>query len=198
MIFIIVVSVIIIFLWPKLPGNIDIYSEEEQYNSGKITGKLKTYIEMLGDNYYIRYSGNFYDQTDTLVKAIIDYTKKGSDFAIKSTELNVRVVYNKQVAYTMSDRYKLIATVPVSSIDIKDYNLASDIGQEFVKQNRETINGQTYDIEEYVYNNNVLKYYFDKSELKIIKFNDNEIRIMRYQKKVNNDLFEIPNDYERL
>ena len=80
-------------------------------------------------------------------------------------------------------------------LNLNEYNLVSDIGQVFVKAYDENIGSTKYFVEEYLYNGKALKYYFKQDDIKIIKYNEQEIRVIRVEYKANNELLQKPNGY---
>lgn len=161
----------------------------------KDPGKLKQYIANLTDNYYIKYSGNFRNNVGEYIKAVIEYTKDGENFAFRSSEINMYLICEKETLYSISHRYKIIIALAKNSIDTSEYNLASDIGQTFINAYKESIGSTEYDVEEYLYSGNPIKYYFKDNDIKLIKYNGQDIRIIRLEKQTNDDLFVKPSDY---
>ncbi|MBQ8043293.1 MAG: hypothetical protein IJ272_03985 [Clostridia bacterium] len=164
-------------------------------HSVKVTGKLQEYIINLTDNYYIKYSGKFKNNSGELVNAIIEYTKDGDNFAFRSSEINMYLIGERQTLYSISHSYKMILTMPKTSLDTSEYNLASDIGQTFVKSYKENIGSTEYDVEEYLYNGNQLKYYFKENDIKLIRYNSEDIRTIRLEKQTNKELLVKPSGY---
>lgn len=164
-------------------------------HSVKVIGNLEQYISNLTNNYYIKYSGKFRNNSGELVDAIVEYTKSGDNFAFKSTELDMHLVCEGQTLSTVSDRYKIIVEMPKTSLDTSEYNLASDIGQTYVDSYKEKIGSTEYAVEEYSYNGKVLKYYFKDNDIKFIRYNGEDIRIIRLEKNTNNDLLVLPKGY---
>lgn len=173
-------------------------NESQNVQQVKVTGKLKEYIERLNENYYIKYSGKFKDEKSTLKQAIVEYTLKGSDFAIRSTEINLQMVCMNDVLSSISNRYKIVVEMSRNSFDTTEYNLASDFGQTFVKSSKEKLNEIEYDVEEYKHFDNNIKYYFLEDNLKFIMYNEEQIKILRLEYKTNNEMFTIPSNYEKL
>ena len=170
-------------------------------NYGKITnieGKIKEYLSGLGNNYAIKYSGKFEDNSGERITALVEYTKDMDNYAIKSNELDLYIVYEEGKARSISNRYKMVAKIPASGIDITKYNYVSDFGQEYVRTYDEEIEDKYYQVEEYKKDEDVIKYYFLDSEIKIIKYNDETIRVIRVEKKTNRELFEVPNGYKEV
>lgn len=163
--------------------------------SVKDPGKLKQYIANLTDNYYIKYSGNFKDNAGEYTKAVIEYTKDGENFAFRSSEIDMYLICEKETLYSISHRYRIIIALGKNSIDTSEYNLASDIGQTFINAYKESIGSTEYDVEEYLYSGNSIKYYFKDNDIKLIKYNGQDIRIIRLEKQTNDDLFVKPSDY---
>ena len=157
----------------------------------KVTGKLDEYIKNLTDNYYIKYSGKFSE----LVDAIIEYTKDGNNYGLRSSELDMHLICQGSKLYSVSSKYKLIVEMGRDSFKISEYNLASDIGQTFVKSYQENINSTIYDVQEYTYNGKNLKYYFKDSDIKLIRYDGQDIRIIRLENKTNTELLVKPEGY---
>jgi len=157
------------------------------------TGMLQAYIANLSDNYYIKYYGKFKDNFNEYVDSVIEYTKSGENFGFRSNEINMYLVYKDKKLYTISHRYKLI--VEIARLNLNEYNLASDIGQVFVKGYNEYIGSTEYAVEEYLYNGNTLKYYFKDNDIKLIKYDEQDIRIIRVENKANQELLTIPSSY---
>lgn len=172
--------------------------EENKNNySIKVQGKLEEYIRKLSDNYYIKYSGKFKNNSEELTQAIVEYTKSGESFGLRSSELNMHIICNGKVLNTISDRYKLIVEMPKEHLDVKEYNLVADIGQVFVKEYKENIGSNEYDVEEYLLDNNPLKYYFKEQDIKYIKFEESLISIIRLELKTNQELLDMPTGYSK-
>lgn len=206
----VIILIITIVLIAICIGLVVLWSKAENVNTGtnnnesqkvqqvKVTGKLKEYIEGLNENYYIKYSGKFKDEKSTLKQAIVEYTLKGSDFAIRSTEINLQMVCMNDVLSSISNRYKIVVEMSRNSFDTTEYNLASDFGQTFVKSSKEKLNKIEYDVEEYKHFDNTIKYYFLEDNLKFIMYNEEQIKILRLEYKTNNEMFVIPSDYEKV
>lgn len=164
-------------------------------HSIKVTGKLQSYIANMGDNYYIKYSGKFRDDTDNLVQSIVEYTKSGEDFALRSTEMNMYLICEKDTISTISHRYKMIVDMPKTSFNISEYNLVSNIGQVYVDTYKEKIENTEYDVEEYLYNGKTLKYYFKEEDIRLIRYDGEDIKIIRLETKANTELLTKPTGY---
>ena len=159
-------------------------------------GKLQDYIANLTDNYYIKYHGKFKNNSGDLVNAIIEYTKDGEKCAFRSTELDMHLVCDKDKLYSISHRYELIVSMNKQNLDVREYNLASDIGQVFVKSYKENVDKKEFDVEEYLFNGNTLKYYFKDSDIKLIKYNGEDIKIIRVEKQTNSEMLVKPDWYK--
>lgn len=162
----------------------------------KDTGKLEEYIKNMGNNYYIKYSGKFKDNNGNYVQTVIEYTKDQDNFALRSSDLNMHIICEKERLYTISSRYKLIVEIGKDSFNTDEYNLASDIGQVFVKAEREKVSGTEYDVEEYLYNGKNIRYYFKEGNLRFIRYDGQEIRIIRLEKESNKELLTKPSGYK--
>lgn len=162
----------------------------------KDTGNLEEYIKNMGNNYYIKYSGKFKDNNGKYVQTVIEYTKDQDNFALRSSDLNMHIICEKEKLYTISSRYKLIVEIGKDSFNTSEYNLASDIGQVFVKAEREKVSGTEYDVEEYLYNGKSLRYYFKEGNLRFIRYDSQEIRIIRLEKESNKELLTKPSGYK--
>ena len=163
--------------------------------STKVTGKLAEYVKSLSDSYYIKYSGKFKNNSGELVDTIVEYTKQGQDYALRSSDIDLHMIYTNKKLYSISNKYKMIVEMQKESFDISEYNLASDIGQTYVKTYEEEVNNTKYDVEEYMYNGKILKYYFKQNDVKIIKYNSHEIKIIRLENKTNLELLVKPTGY---
>jgi len=199
-ILIIAIGVTIFFCVKK--DNNNNQSNEDMLNNGvpntglEVTGKLKEYIINLGDDYYIKYSGKFKNNSGELVQAIVEYTKSGKNFAVRSSELDMHLICIGDNIYTISSRYELIVKMPKEHVDISEYNLVSDLGQAFAYEYKEKINNIEYDVEEYVHNGKTLKYYFNGNDVKIINYDGLETKIIRVENRANTDILTIPTSYE--
>lgn len=157
------------------------------------TGKLQSYISKLGDDYYIKYSGKFKDNNKKYVDAIIEYTKSGEDYGFRSTEINMYLLYKDKKMYSISHRYKII--VELGMLNVDEYNLASDIGQVFVKAYTENMGSTSYDVEEYLHYGKTLKYYFKDNDIRLIKYDEQDIRIIRVEYEAKQELLAKPDGY---
>ena len=165
------------------------------YQEAKVVGKLAEYIKGLTENYYIKYLGNFEDNIKNKINAIVEYTKSGDKFALRSTELNMHMIAEEERLYSISNRYKMIVEMGLKSFDISQYNLVSDFGQTFVKSYKDKISDKEYDVEEYRFNGNSIKYYFLNNEINLVKYNSETIKIIRVEKKTNSELLIKPDGY---
>lgn len=161
----------------------------------KLTGKLADYIKDLTENYSIKYHGKFKNVSGEMVESIVEYTTNGKDYALRTTDLDIDLICRGTTLYSISHRYKMIVEMDKSNVDISEYNLVSDIGQTFVKTYKESINGTEYEVAEYDYNSNPIKYYFKQNDVKLIRYNSEDISIIRVEKKTNNELFVKPEGY---
>jgi hypothetical protein len=161
----------------------------------KITGKLAEYMKSLSDNYYIKYLGNFKDTNSETVNTIVEYTKDGQSFGLRIDELEVQMIYDGKDLYSISNRYKIIVQMGKESFDIGEYNLVSDIGQTYINSYTEKVKNKKYDVEEYAYNGKTLKYYFIDNDIKLIKYDDRDISVIRVEGKPNSALLTKPEGY---
>ena len=197
-ILVIIISAIIILLTTNKPSNEvpKTNNENKVINSQvKVTGKLAQYLTALTENYYIKYSGNFKDNNGDKVNAIVEYTKDGQSFGLRIDELEVQMICDGKNLYSISNRYKIIVQMAKESFDIGTYNLISDMGQIYVTSYTEKINNKKYDVEEYSYNGKPIKYYFKEEEIKLIKYDNEDISVIRLERKTNNSLLVKPKDY---
>lgn len=162
----------------------------------KVAGKLKDYIINLSDNYYIKYSGKFKNNSDELVDAIVEYTKDGENFALRSSELDMHMICEKDKLYSISYRYKMMIVMGRRTFDISEYNLVSDINQIYVDSYKEKIKSTEYDVEEYLFNDKVLKYYFKGSDIKLIRYDNQDIKVIRLEKNTNKEMLKKPEGYK--
>lgn len=163
--------------------------------SVKVTGRLNEYISNLSENYYIKYSGKFKDNSGELVNAIVEYTKDGENFALRSNELNMHIICEKENLYSISHRYKMMILMGRKYFDISEYNFASAINQIFIKSYKETVKNTEYDVEEFLYNGKVLKYYFKDSAIKLINYDGQDIKVIRMEKITNKEMLVKPEGY---
>ena len=198
---IIIVSIIligvvsaVIFLIPK-GNNYEVEIQNKKANV-KVTGKLEKVLNNLNDNYTIKFSGIFLNEQEEVVNSIVEFTKYKDNFAIKSDELGIYFVCENDKVKSISTRYKMIAIMPKSAIDVTMYNPVQDFGQRFNKESKDNIDGKEYEVEEYIYNDIVIKYYFFNDDIKIIKYNERVIKVIRIENVVNKDLFNVPTSYK--
>lgn len=158
-------------------------------------GKLQSYIDNLTDNYYIKYHGKFKNNSGELVNAVIEYTKDGKNYGFRSTELDMNLVGDNEKIYSISHRYELIVGMDKKNIDIREYNFASDIGQVFIKSYIENMKDKQYEVEEYIFNGKTLKYYFIGEDIKLIRYDGQDIQIIRIEKQSNVELLKKPDWY---
>lgn len=162
----------------------------------KVTGNLKDYIANMSENYYIKYSGKFKNNSGELVNAIVEYTKDGENYALRSSELDMHVICEKDKLYSISYRYKIMMVMGRQSLDISEYNLVSDINQIFINGYKEKVNNTEYDVEEYLFNSKVLKYYFKDSDIKLIRYDGQDIKVIRLEKNSNKEMLVKPEGYK--
>jgi len=81
------------------------------------------------------------------------------------------------------------------SFDISEYNLVSDINQIYVNTYKEKLNNAEHTVEEYLFNGKVLKYYFKDNDIKLIKYDSQDIKVIRLEKNTNDELFVKPEGY---
>ena len=158
--------------------------------------KLDNYTKSLTDNYYIKYSGKFKDNSGEYIDAIVEYTKDSKNYGLRSEELDMHIICQDERLYTISSKYKLIVEIGKESFKINEYNFVSNIGQEYINAYQENINSITYDVEEYRYNGKMLKYYFSGEDIKLINYDNKEIRVIRVEQKTNKELLAKPNGYK--
>ena len=161
----------------------------------KVTGKLREYIDNLQENYYIKYSGKFKNNFGELVNATVEYTKAGENFGLRSSELDMYMICEKDKLYSISHRYKMMILMGRKNFDISEYNLVSDINQIFISSYKEKVGSVEYDVEEYLFNGRVLKYYFKDGDIKLIKYDGQDIKIIRLEKNTNNEMLVKPEGY---
>lgn len=159
--------------------------------------KLSEYIQKLGDNYSIKYSGTFKNNEGKDIKTVIEYTKDKENFAIKSSDLDLHVVCADGVVNSVSNRWKAIIEMPERSFDSYRYNLILNAGQTYLRHFATKENKITYYVEEYKYKEDVVQYYFLEDTVKFVKVNDNKIDIIRVENVTNKDLFTLPKGYAK-
>ncbi len=162
----------------------------------KVTGNLKDFIDKLPQNYYIKYSGKFKNNSDEYVNAIVEYTKDGENFALRSSELDMHMICEKDKLYSISYRYKMMMLMSRHSFDISEYNLVSDINQIYVNSYQEKLNNTEHNVEEYLFNSKVLKYYFKDNDIKLIRYDGQDIKVIRLEKITNKEMLIKPEDYK--
>lgn len=162
----------------------------------EFVSKLQQYLEILGNNYYIKYSGKFKNNSGEKISAIVEYTKSDSDYGLRSSELEMQLIWEGQKLYSISNKYKMIVEMGRDSIDISEYNLVSDIGQIYVKSYIEKIGNIEYDVEEYLFNEKNIRYYFIGNDIKIIRYDGEDIKVIRLEKNTNAELLKKPTDYD--
>ncbi len=164
-------------------------------DSTKLEGRVATYIDELGENYYIKYVGKFKDNTSNLIDAVVEYTKDKQNYGFRSSDLSMHLIYDGAKLYTISHSYKLIIDILPKSVDMSEYNLLSNIGQVFVKSYNEKVGSSKYEVEEYVHDDVAIKYYFLEGNIKIIRYGDREIRVIRLEKNSNKEILTKPSGY---
>ena len=162
----------------------------------KVTGKLKEYLDNLSENYYIKYLGKFKNNLGEHVDAIVEYTEDGENFALRSSELDMHMICEKDKLYSISYRYKMMLLMQKQSFDISEYNLISDINQIYVNSYKEKVNQTEYEVEEYLFNGKVLKYYFKDNDIKLIMYDGQEIKVIRLEKVTNKEMLLKPEGYK--
>lgn len=170
-------------------------NNNEAGQNANLSSKMSEYMNSLTDNYYIKYSGSFKNNYGEVVNTVIEYTKAGKNYALKATDLDMHIICENDTLYSISHIYQMIVSMNKESVDIREYNLVSNIGQNFVKEYKEVVNNIEYDVEEYDFKGNIIKYYFYANDIKLIKYNLNEIKIIRVEKNTNNNLFVKPQGY---
>ena len=190
----VIIVLLLVFLLPK--GNIGQEGKTNNETSINVTGKLEQMIKKLNNNYTIKYSGDFLNEDNKVINAIVEFTRFNENFAIKSDSLGLHFVCENGKLKSVSTRYKMIVVMPESAINTELYNPLDDFGQTFNKSYVEQIDDKEYEIEEYTYNNTTYKYYFLNDEIKIIKYNDLTIKVIRIQYGVNRELFNLPTNYK--
>lgn len=159
--------------------------------------RLLKYIDSLGDNYYIYYSGEFENTSSDTVKASIYYSFDNGSFAMKSEELNIHIVFKENKLYNISHIYGLIVVMDKEAVDISKYNLISTEKKDFVRESSE----DNYIVEEYFMKDTTVKYYFEENTLKKIKvgkegvFKDISFTV---EKNTRQDIFVIDDSYEKM
>lgn len=191
----IIIGVVVYFVTKGNDTNINNPSNEEKPQL-QVTGKLLNYLGSLTDNYYIKYSGKFVDDLGGYKEATVEFTKSKEKFAVKSAELNMNIVYDGEKINGISSRYNRVVQMSKSSFNLNKYHLAADIGQTYIKSYEEKLDGMNYDVEEYSYYQDSLKYYFKDDVLKIIKYNDMTIKVIRMEKITEQSMLKIPDNYE--
>lgn len=164
-------------------------------NTNEETDKLNEYISSLRDNYYIKYSGKFENNSGELVDATVEFTKAGENFGMESKELDMYIICEGERLYTISHRYKILLELSREHLDISEYNFVSNFGQIFIKSYTEKINNTVYDVEEYLHNGKALKYYFNQAGIKYIKYGEQEITVLRVEKNTYEELLIKPDGY---
>ena len=193
-----ILGLIVFFIIKKInsvPTNNNITNEVNQSNV-EVTGKLLNYIDKLKDNYYIKYSGSFKDNSGEYKQAIVEYTKLNDKFAIKSAELDMNVVYDGKNINSVSDKYNIIVKMVQTAFNLNEYHLVQNIGQTYVKSYKDYISGKLYDVEEYKLYDNTYKYYFKENDLKMIEYNGKTIKILRVENDTNAEMLVLPEGYK--
>ena len=199
---VILAVVLTIIFWPEdseKPNDVVISTPIVSTN---VNGKLANYIRNLGEEYYIKYSGQFGKSNfnTALVDANIEFTKKGENSAIYSNELNIHVLVKGEDTYNILHKQKLLlkSKLPLR-FSTEPYNLISDFGQIYVNEKEVKIDGVKYVYQEYTYEQSIIRYYFVGDNLSHIRIildgNERKINI-RVDKKVNEELFKLPEIYK--
>lgn len=167
-----------------------------------VTGRLKTYIEGLGDNYYIRYIGQYGKRglNTELVEGTVEFTKKGPETGTFFKEINFHVVTDSKYAYNIIHSYDMVVRVQLPvDFNIKEYNLISDFGQRYIADVSTTVLDVDYIYQEYEYNDCKIRYYFAGDELRYIRVvtgeSDRKINI-RIDRHTKQELLEVPKEYK--
>lgn len=200
LILIILAIVLVIALWPDNSN-----TKEPVPNTSivfrNVNGKLASYIISLGNEYYIKYTGKFgkSDFNTSLVDATVEFTAKNDKNAIYSNEINMHVVIKGEDTYNILNKQKMLfkSKLPLR-FSTEPYNLISDFGQIYVKDDETKIDGVKYVYQEYTYDKSVIRYYFAGEQLSHIRIisdgQERKINI-RVDKKAKEELFNIPSNY---
>lgn len=199
-IIVVVVAIVSILIIVNRLNSTDIDNDWENEVPGnansELTGKLAEYIKSLSDNYNIKYSGNFKNDLGQKANTIVEYTKNGENFALRISELDVHLICEGAKLYSISNKYEVVVQMSRASYNISEYNLASNIGQTYVKSYKSKVENEEYDVEEYTYNNEKIKYYFQGKDLKFIRYKSEDIKVVRVEKNVYTTLFNKPEGYK--
>lgn len=190
-----IVALVVIVVVKKPSSTEGPQDNKVENNNAEVTDKLNEYIATLTDNYYIKYSGKFKNNSGEYIDAMVEYTKAGNNFALKSTELDMHMICEGENLYTVSNKYKLIIQMGRKNFDISEYNWVSNIGQTFVESYEENINSTKYFVEEYLFNGKSLKYYFKENEIKFVNYDGNKISVLRVEKSTDKELLIKPEGY---
>lgn len=201
-ILVVLAVVLAIILWPEKPVENKEPVDKQPVVLRNVSGKLAKYITNLGEEYYIKYTGKYGKKNlnTTLVDATIEFTRKKEKTAIYSEDVNMHVVIDGEDSTNMLHKQKMIlkSKLPVR-FSTEPYNLISDFGQIYVKDQETTIDGVKYIYQEYKYQNSIIRYYFIEDELSYIRIiannEDRKINI-RIEKKSKDELFKIPTNYK--
>lgn len=166
-----------------------------------VTGRLADYINNLGNNYYIRYMGQFGTSSlnQDLVDATVEFSKRGAETAIYSETLKMNVITDGIYAYNILTSREMIIRVDLPiKYNTEAYNLISDFGQIYVADVSTKVAGVDYIYQEYKYGESKIRYYFVGTELRYIRVLEGEtdrkinIRVDRHTKE---ELFNMPKNY---
>lgn len=191
-----VISFVLIINYTKKKSNLEGTKIE---NKTIEDSKLKSYIDSLKDNFYAYYTGEFKDINGTYKKASIYYCKNGKNYAIKSDDLGLHVVLNKNKLYNISHIYKMIIVMNENALDLSSYNLISLDGKQYLNARIEKADGVSYYVEDYKTTNESISYYFIENSLKKIQIQRNEKKqniVFSVENSIRQDLFIINENYE--
>ena len=170
--------------------------------------KSKTYNALSqafsGDNYIVSFEE---EGVSTITLAV-----KGDNIYMSATEddYSFTVVYKDNTTYVISNEDKMYMTSEGKNEEILSEDMAilskEDL-QEFetaeYEKGKEEINGTEYEYEEYNNEEGIKeRYYFEGNDLKYIKtIEDGEeaiVKVLKLSSEVEDSIFEIPSDYEKL
>lgn len=191
-------SVIVYNTFIKKNNTDNLNTSKKNISTIGITGKLKETITNLGKNYTIKYYGFFPNNENKKEKAVVEYTKSDDSYALLSNDIDIHIVYKNNILKSISKKLKMVFNMPESAIDIYTYNLIGNYSQQYIETFDEKISDKQYYVEEYKIGENIIKYYFLDDEVKYVRYNDELISIIRIEKTVNNELFDIPSNYTEI
>lgn len=180
-------------------------------------GKSKTYNVLnkvfSGENYVISLEGNT-DMGNGEETVEMTLATKGEDICmdVKATSQHATVIYKDNTTYIISHDEKMYITMEGKDEDTfeEDMTLISKedlkkIETQEYKTGKETINGTEYEYEEYKDEENQAteRYYFSKGDLKYVKSIDENgievlMKVIKLSSEVDDNIFQIPSDYEKL